>query len=79
MMWEDTRHGQVLLLLGSRKVQAAAAIPKLRRAWEVEPEKVSASNPAHCLQKLYRAPAGIRSFTASARLFSEGKKVNLYN
>lgn len=42
-------------------------------------EKVRASDPAHHLQKLYKAPVGIRSFTASARLLSEGKKVKLYN
>lgn len=70
MIWEDARAGQVLLLLGSRKVRAAAAIPKPCGAWEVEmEEKVSTSNPAHCLQKLCRAPGGIQSFTASAKLF----------
>lgn len=33
IIWEDIRHGQVLLLLGSRKVQAAAAMPKPWRSW----------------------------------------------
>lgn len=59
MIWEDTRHGQVLLLLGSRKVQAAAAaIPKPHRAWDVEGEgEHFQSSPL--LKKIYRAPAGI--------------------
>lgn len=75
MIWKHTRHVQFLQLLGSKKVQIAAAIPKQCRAWEVEIEKAKYSSPAHRLQKLYRAPEDIRNFAALVRLFSEDKMV----
>lgn len=78
MIWKHTRHVQSLWLLGNKKVQTAAAIPKQCRAWEVEIEMVSDSNPAHWLQKLYRAPED-RNFTALARFFSEDKMVKFNN